>query len=62
MAWAEAGADAAATDSVEAAAIDPAALSARITEMMTRLMRMTPPERLYWSATCCRASRARWRH
>ena len=46
------GVEVAATDAAVPAAIDPAALSARIVEMMVRLMRMTPPGHPYWSATC----------
>ena len=53
VAWAATGVTAAAAGSAVPAAIDPAALSASITGMMARLMRMTPPGRPYRSATCC---------
>ena len=46
------GAEVPVTDAAVPAAIDPAALSARIAEMMVRLMRMTPPGGPYWSAAC----------
>ena len=45
-------ADVPATEAAEPAAIDPAAVSASIAEMMVRLIRMSPPGRPYWSAAC----------
>ena len=47
------GVDAAAAGSAAVAAIDPTALSARITGMMARLIRMIPPWRLGRSEACC---------